>query len=261
MGCGQLKPCPTSDIAKLAHVLAHELGHRLGLSDSDCLDNIMSRIPSGPDNTNVQPGECAAADSLNHTAAERGVCDQPNDCRVSPILLSCQQDTWNLTSVARGVSFDYDGDGDMAQTAWTPRQSALGLLFTDLDGTGCAEQGPELFGENRLIGEGSIAANGFEALDGYDSNRDGRITHSDADWNQLRLWVDSSHDGLCTLDEVTSLDEARVLSISLAYSTSERIDRHGNAFRFYSDVLCSEDSNPPVRRTFWDIFFATNGSD
>lgn len=258
---GTLEPCPTTDLAKLAHVFAHELGHRLGLSDSDCLDHIMSRIPSGPDNSEVKSAECAQADSSNNTAAERGVCDQPNDCRVSPILLSCQRDPWRLTSVAAGVTFDFDGDGVTTQTAWTGRNSRVGFLFSDLDGSGCVERGAELFGENRLVGEGNLAEHGYEALDGYDSNRDGWITSSDVDWPELRLWVDSSHDGACTADEVLTLAEAKVLAIDLAYQTSNYVDEHGNAFRYFSDSLCRERRGPPVRRLMWDVFLATAGND
>lgn len=258
---GQLKPCPTSDLSKLAHVFAHELGHRLGLSDSDCFDHIMSRLPSGADSASVKPAECSAANSLNSTAGERGVCDQPNDCRVSPILLSCQADPWTLTSVAGGVAFDYDGDDVLTQTAWTRGQSRVGFLFLDMDGTGCAESGAELFGENRTIGEGSLAANGFEALEGYDSDRNGWITSRDNSWRDLRMWFDRSHDGVCDASEVETLPEARVVAIELRYGVSSYIDENGNAFKYFARSLCRRGNDLAVIRTVWDVFFATAGQD
>ena len=257
---GQLEPCPMNDLSKLAHILAHEIGHRLGLDDSDCVDYIMSRLPAGIDGSFVKLDECWAANSVNATATERGVCDQPNDCRVSPILLSCQADPWILTSVDRGVDFDFDGDGSPARSAWTRADSPLAFLFTDLDGTGCPESGAELFGENRLVGEGILAENGFEALDGYDSDRNGWITRADRSWSELRLWVDHSHDGLCTSGEVASLDEARVQAIQIAYGTSDFVDRHGNAFRYYSQAVCREPGGT-VRRPVWDVYLATSGTD
>ncbi len=257
-----IAPCPLDDPTKLQHIIAHEIGHRYGLSDATdgCGGYIMSPIPAGAGSTSVQPSECSMADSLNSTAAERGKCDHPTDCHQSPILLTCRVEPWALSSLPEGVWFDFDGDGDATRTAWTLGSSGIAFLYSDLDGTHCAETGGELFGDARRIGEGDLADNGFEALSSYDSNFDGVISPADNDWGTLRLWLDESHEGLCTPEETMRLDDAGVVAIALDYHSSTYVDPYGNEFRYYSVAWCRRGTSV-VRRVAFDVFFLTSGQD
>ena len=260
-GTNDKAPCPLDDPVKLQHIFAHEIGHRFGLSDSGCSDHVMGKIPLGADTTNVRQDECSMAGQLNTTATERNVCDNPLDCHQSPILLTCEPRAWDLSSLAGGVEFDYDADGNKTRTAWTLAGVATGFLFTDLDGTGCAESGAELFGDNRRIGELDLAANGFEALASYDSNFDGTITSADANWSDFKVWIDSSHDGVCTPDEVLSLDQFGLVALDLHYHRSGYVDRFGNQFRLASSATCRTQDGRLNRRQYFDVFFLTSGQD
>lgn len=69
---------------------------------------------------------------------------------------------------------------------------------------------------------GERAENGFEALAVYDlpeqgGNADGVISHRDLVWPHLRLWVDSSHDGIAQKREVAALPQERISEIRLDY--------------------------------------------
>ena len=58
-----------------------------------------------------------------------------------------------------------------------------GFLVRDINGNGTIDTGRELFGDNTLLSDGTIAANGFEALADLDSNADGVVDVNDAELN------------------------------------------------------------------------------
>ena len=254
--------CNLDNPSRLAHIIAHEIGHRFGLADlsGSCDGHAMSDLPQfGEDSSLVQGSECEKADSLNSTATERNVCDDLTDCRSSPILVSCRG-KWSLTSLADGVWFDFDGDGAETHTAWTAAGSELAFLFADINGTGCVENGAELFGDNSPLASGSLASNGFEALSERDSDGDGLITPGDSIWPSLRLWTDGSHDGRCDTGEVASLASAGVWAIATEYRWVGRRDRHGNEFRYAATAWCGEEGGVIRPRRTYDVFFVTEGA-
>src|SRR5882762_6783464 len=122
--------------------------------------------------------------------------------------------------------------------------------------------GRELFGNNTPVGwgfEGRLAANGFEALAFFDmpqngGNADGVIDSGDAIYPQLRLWFDTDSDGVSSADELVSLADAGVRSISLSTVESHKQDRFGNDYRFRSQVSLQWTDNATVRRFAYDVF-------
>lgn len=52
------------------------------------------------------------------------------------------------------------------------------------------DDGSELFGDHTPLPDGSIAAHGFEALAGFDTDLSGSVSDADAAWTALRLWRD-----------------------------------------------------------------------
>jgi len=61
-------------------------------------------------------------------------------------------------------------------------------------------------------------------------NGDGQIDANDAVYSQLRIWVDKSHDGISQGDEVFTLAELGITSISLDYEAAPWTDAFGNKF-------------------------------
>ncbi len=118
----------------------------------------------------------------------------------------------DLTSMAEGMRFDINGDGQSEQTATVRGGDAF--LALDRDGDGHIGGGHELFGD--VTG----ARDGFADLSALDTNADGRIDAKDPRFDDLVVF-DGHH--------TRSLADAGVESIGLeaTYASRERAD--GNA--------------------------------
>lgn len=55
-------------------ILTHEVGHALGLDDSNCSDRIMGNLSAA-----IAPGDCSAVDLNFRTAAERAAPEPPHE--------------------------------------------------------------------------------------------------------------------------------------------------------------------------------------
>lgn len=139
---------------------------------------------------------------------------------VDPIVFDLNGDGLNLKGANEGVDFDMNGDGNTSQMGFIRGDDAL--LFLDTHGDGVVHDGSQLFGN-----QGGYA-NGFEMLRAYDSNGDGIIDENDEIFDQLRLWVEKSEDGVCEAWETMSLREAGITSINLGYSNVREDDGKGN---------------------------------
>jgi Ca2+-binding RTX toxin-like protein len=132
------------------------------------------------------------------------------------------------------ILFDHDGDGIKTGTGWVG--AAEGLLVLDLNANGAVDSGRELFGDNTLLPNGQLAANGFAALAQYDANADGRINSLDAIYTQLKIWQDANQDGPSTgsgqavsqASEMTTLAQQGVASINLAATQTNTALGGGN---------------------------------
>lgn len=239
-------------------LLAHELGHVLGLHDDSCFSGIMNQTVSPV--AGIHPEECEAADEASHVdleGTEYEGCESYADCRMSPVLLDLGGDGMQLTGIAEGVAFDLDGDGRPEQSGWTAAGSDEAFLWLDMNGNGIADNGTELFGS-------AVAANGFEPLAQFDQvdgpevlwggNGDGVLDARDRMWPRLRLWTDINHDGVCTTDEVSELAASSVSAIGLDYSWSGRRDRHDNEYRYRVHVQLERNGNRTTS-TAYDVFF------
>ena len=148
---------------------------------------------------------------------------------MSPIILDLDGDGIETTAVLGSTHFDFAGDGFAESTGWASGDD--GLLVLDRNGNGRVDDGGELFGNNTLLGNGQLAANGFAALAELDSNHDGRIDALDAEYGTLLVWRDLDGDGVSEDGELLSLQQAGVQSINLAYSTSGAVDQYGNTLK------------------------------
>lgn len=242
------------DLAHLSHfnaldpqqrrnLMAHELGHALGLADDFCNNGLMNQTV--PYNASITGEECVTADQGSHVMYEgtsNQGCESLQDCHMSPIILDLDRATFQLTSVAGGVLFDLNGDGLPEETAWTRADRDEAFLWLDRNGNGVVDDGTELFGS-------SFGDNGFIQLAAWDKrnqgdvviggNEDDRIDAGDAVWPRLRLWIDRSHDGISQADEIFTLAQKGVTSIDLRYYTTRRHDTNGNYYRYGSRAIAN----------------------
>lgn len=176
----------------------------------------------------------------------------------SPIILDVGEEGFHLTSAQDGVSFDITGTGHSVQLAWTDphfRNAFLALPGPD----GLVHNGKELFG-NFTPQPPSNHPNGFLALAEYDKpenggNGDGIIDEHDTVYSRLRLWIDENHDGLCQPNELHTLSDLGVSSISLMYHPSRKEDQYGNIFRYRARVNpIPPDDQAEVGKTAYDVF-------
>ncbi|MET3654899.1 lipase family protein, partial [Dyella japonica] len=120
------------------------------------------------------------------------------------------EDNWT------GVLFDHNGDGIRTASGWVAGND--GLLVRDLNGNGLIDSGRELFGDQTLLRSGQFAANGFDALADLDDNGDGVIDANDAAFGSLRVWRDLNGDGISQANELFTLDDLGIVSLSLTHS-------------------------------------------
>ena len=211
-------------------------------------------------------GSCLAGGATRYW--DYDICECA-DSSASPIVIDLQGDGLKLTGPQGGVSFDLRADGQPVRTAWTRAGSLDAFLALDRNHNGTIDDGSELFGNvtpqpvsAKKPSRKKKAPNGFLALSVFDDrtnggNEDRMITEDDAIYGSLLLWVDANHDGVSQPDELKSLAEYGVRSISLHYIVGKEVDEFGNIYRFRSHVLMDRDivDNGSIRRRAIDVFF------
>jgi len=92
-------------------------------------------------------------------------------------------------------------------------------------------------------------------------NGDGIIDWRDAVYPKLVLWIDENHDGVSQPNELHTLPELGVFSISLKYRHEPLTDQYGNQFR-YRGVLNPDalDGESKDGRFTYDVFFVSGNS-
>lgn len=138
-----------------------------------------------------------------------------------PLVLDLDNDGIETIPADGTVTFDFNGDGQATGTGWVGPDD--GIVVWDRDGNGTIDNGLELLGDLFIKEDGTQAKEGFDALSDFDSNVDGVVDSSDAQFNELRVWKDLNSDGVSDAGELLTLTEAGIKSISTD-STSEIIE-------------------------------------
>lgn len=247
-------------------VIAHELGHFLGLDDSTCSGRIMSGNNMQAGSRSVGSDECSRVDQQWQTPSEPPPPDPDpgdiNNCQ-SPLVLDLNGDGIHTTGLDWPVLFDIDGNRTLDTMAWTDPTTAEGFLWLDLNSSGEVDGGGELFGVGMHMPDGKRAPDGFEALRVYDrsthgGNADGSITRADRVWAHLRIWVDGNHDGISQRDEIRPMQAHGVVSIRLTFVIHEGVEENGNERRFrgtYEQLVKRNGRLGLTTRAIEDIFF------
>lgn len=183
------------------------------------------------------------------------ITDPSCNYQYDPLVIDLAGDKIALTSIVEGVRFDQDGSGNKVQMGWVSGADNA-FLVHDLNHNGVIDNGTELFGTFTHLGNGSLAADGFEALKDLDSNGDGVFDAKDAAFKEVLLWIDKNHDGISQPSELFSLAAKGVVSVDLKSVNRINTDGQGNqtTLRSLATVMVNGKS---VQRVVADIWFAT----
>ncbi|SGZ86723.1 Alkaline phosphatase [Bathymodiolus thermophilus thioautotrophic gill symbiont] len=174
----------------------------------------------------------------------------------SPLVLDLDLDgvVETISKANSGVYFDHDGNGFKEQSAWVGSDD--GLLVYDRNNNGKIDDGSELFGNNTLLANGRNSVNGFKALSELDSNGDGIIDNTDAQFNNIKVWQDKDSDGELDDGELLSLSEAGVVSLGTTYISSNEVDSNNNAHKQQGHFTRSDGSSAKMNDVWFDVNLA-----
>jgi len=168
-----------------------------------------------------------------------------------PIALDLDGTGFQTTSLDNGVVFDYDGNGNAVRTSWI--SSGEGLLVRDLNGNGTIDNGSELLGSFTILPNGEQADNGFQALAGFDLNKDGIVDGAEAQAAGLLIWKDANGNGVADPGELLTFAQAGVAGIETGYAESSDVDANGNLLRWQGAFIRSDGS----KALAVDVLFVT----
>jgi hypothetical protein len=174
-------------------------------------------------------------------------------CPGSPILIDIAGNGIELTAWRDGVEFGLR-PGTNGIVSWTGADSDDAWLVMDRNDNGTIDDGTEMFGNFTVqppLRQGE-EGNGFRALAVLDVNEDGRVDALDPGFGRLRLWRDLDHDGISLPEELSELPALGVDGLSVQYTPSSRVDRHGNRFAYRAEVFVSPGRT--VGMTAWDVW-------
>ncbi|HDG1684016.1 TPA: hypothetical protein PFE14_004521, partial [Kluyvera ascorbata] len=176
--------------------------------------------------------------------------DKP-EAASSPIILDLDRDGIETLAKQAGIFFDHDGNHFAENTGWVSADD--GLLVLDKDSNGKIDSGNELFGNNTVLSNGSLAANGYEALQELDTNGDGTLNSRDEAWQQLQVWQDRNGNARVDDGELMSLSEAGIAAIDTDYKNSTWVDKQGNAHKQTGEVIYLDGSEGQSADVWFDV--------
>ncbi len=169
----------------------------------------------------------------------------------TPIVLDLDEDGVKTLSISSGTQFDLFAKGQKVNTGWV--SSSDGLLALDRNHDGKIGDGSELFGSSTILSNGEKANDGYVALRELDNNSDGAITKDDAEWSNLRVWVDNNSDGISEDGETRTLDSLGVTKLNLNAESAFTKD-NGNLIGLTSSYETADGTSHAMA----DVWFVAN---
>lgn len=184
-----------------------------------------------------------------------GKAQPPRD----PLIVDLGESGIKLNKLENGVYFDLDNNGFAEKTAWIGAED--GFLALDRNGNGKIDNGGELFGDQVILEDGLKSTSGFEALAKLDENNDGIIDSNDSAFANLCIWIDANHNGLSESNEIKTLNESGIVSISCDHAKVSFVDPEtGTRIAESADVAIMKNGVTTTTKIseFW---FPINSSD
>lgn len=140
-------------------------------------------------------------------------------CSIPPIILDLDGNGIDFLTLAESkVYFDVNNDGVNDNVSWPTKGNAV--LFADWNSSGIVDSRTEFMFSLYSIKK---HASDLEGLKLFDYEDDNDIDSKDVIYEKLFVWDDRNEDGICTTDEVSSLDS---LGITLHFSPNETKKNH-----------------------------------
>lgn len=145
-----------------------------------------------------------------------------NDAALSyydPLVIDLDGDGIETVAVSDSTAeFDLFADENFwTQHGWISADD--GFLAHDVNQNGTIDDVSELFGDRNQ--------RGFDELKSYDSDNNNVVDIDDVMFEELLIWQDKDQDGVSTPDELSSLTDLGIVSISLSTSQINQLD-NGN---------------------------------
>jgi hypothetical protein len=160
------------------------------------------------------------------------------DLDSTPIILDLDGDGIETISKVDGVTFDIDADGNEDTTGWVGSDD--GLLVRDVNDDGIINDASELFGEEMVKADGTVAKDGYDALREYDTNADGVIDANDEEFDKIKVWKDANSDGVTDEGELLTLEEAGVKQLNMGNIVESNETQNGNIMSLKSDYVTTD---------------------
>jgi hypothetical protein len=171
----------------------------------------------------MSTAQLSALNSMAHfTTSQLNAMSTAQYAAATPLVLDLNGDGIHTTSLNYGVEFDLLNTGSRVPTGWVGAQD--GLLVRDINKNGSIDSGAELFGSSTVMPNGEKALDGFQALASLDSNHDGSIDAADNQFSNLFVWQDVNQDGFSQEDELHSLEDLSIQSLSLGFTPVSQDD-------------------------------------
>ncbi|MBY3211812.1 calcium-binding protein [Rhizobium laguerreae] len=163
---------------------------------------------------------------------------------IDPLILDLSGTGFTLESIQNtSAHFDFEQDGFAESTGWITGTTAL--LVNDLNHNGDVDSVSELIG--------GPDQEGFDALAVLDTNLDGIVDSSDAQFGSLRLWLDANGDGNSDAGELHLLSEFNVAGIETSRTPSSIVE-NGNTIAYLGNFVRTDGS----RGQAGSVLFETN---
>jgi len=258
-GCQSDADCASGQSCDIASGVCQTSGNQTCYQNSDCSPGCTC-ISGSCDcsGSNGSGGSGCVGDYQCGTGEYCNTSVYPAECEpaiADPIIVDLSGQGFPMTNLANGVLFNFFSRG-LVKVSWTQFGANVGWLA--LPQGGVVANGSELFGNyTAQPNPYPKAPSGFRALAVLDTNHDGVINSKDPAWPQLRLWVDSNHDGISQPSEILTMAQAGLTAISTHWSDAHFTDPYGNQFHNRVEVLFNGGTNKNDRYAY-DVTLVTH---